>query len=309
MESGIFISDASLPALISLRGQEQEELFKKAAAIRKAAISDKIYYRGLIEFSNICGNSCYYCGIRSKKNIPRYSMTLEEIMEAAEIAVDVGINSLVLQSGELLVEESREHISSIIHMLVKKFKGVVLTLSVGEHSPEALKEYFDLGAERYLLRIETTNQDLYRKIHPEDMTFENRFKTLKAIRDIGYQTGTGVMIGLPGQTPESLAKDLMFMRDFGVDMVGMGPYIPEDASSGMETDYSSEDRLNMTLNMTALLRILMPDINIVASTALQVVDPYGREKALKAGANVIMPLITPAKYRCHYSLYEGKPYA
>lgn len=309
MERGISISENKLADLISSAGETQAELFKKAHDTRIKHVSERVYYRGLIEFSNICRNDCCYCGIRKSKDIPRYRMSPSEILEAAEIAVNAGVSSLVLQSGENNSKENEEFILKVVKDILDSFPGISLTLSLGELTDDTLEKLYSLGAERYLLRIETSDPELYGKLHPAEMPYDKRVGRLEKIRSIGYQTGTGVMIGLPFQTPESLAEDLTFMRDFDVDMVGMGPYIPEEGPSGLESRYSAEERLNMTLNMTALLRILMPDINIVAATALQAIEPFGREMALRAGANVIMPLITPGKYREYYSLYDGKPCA
>jgi len=197
---------------------------------------------------------------------------------------------------------------------IKEFSDGALgvTLSVGEQVPEVYKKWYDAGAHRYLLRVEATNQKLYNKIHPDDSKhdFNRRLNCLKSLQDIGYQTGTGVMIGLPFQTLDDLAGDLLFMKDFNIDMCGMGPYI-EHADTPL-IEYSKnlmplKDRFELTLKMIAIIRIMMKDINIVAATALQAIDPIGREKAVKIGANILMPNITPGKYRDSYKLYDNKP--
>jgi biotin synthase len=309
----IFTKD-DLVSLLTVKGAERSLLLEKSAGVKAKHVGNKVWFRGLIEFSNICSKDCYYCGIRKgNKNLSRYNLTDDEILDAARFAHENRYGSIALQSGEM----ESPLVSSRIESLLKEIKRVTndelgITLSVGEQEPEVYERWFRAGAHRYLLRVETTNRDLYYKIHPRDKKhdFDRRLECLRILKEIGYQTGTGVMIGLPYQTPPDLADDLLFMKNFDIDMCGMGPYIehadtPLAAHSGILLPL--RERFEMTLNMIALIRIMMKDINIVAATALQAIDPVGREKAIKAGANIIMPNITPGKYRDNYKLYDNKP--
>ncbi|MFH0843511.1 MAG: [FeFe] hydrogenase H-cluster radical SAM maturase HydE [Bacteroidota bacterium] len=301
-------------SLLQSKGEDRTLLFRKSAEVKEKYIGKKVWFRGLIEFSNICSKDCLYCGIRKgNKNLVRYSLTDDEILAAARFAFENKYGSIALQSGELESPSVTDRIGNLLHK-IKELSGGKLgvTLSVGEQEPEVYKEWFDAGAHRYLLRVESTNIELYRKIHPNDgkHDFHRRLACLKSLQDIGYQTGTGVMIGLPFQTPEDLADDLIYMRDFDIDMCGLGPYI-EHADTPL-IEHADKllpltERFDLTLKMIAILRIMMKDINIVAATALQAIDPIGREKAIKIGANIIMPNITPGKYRDSYKLYENKP--
>jgi len=303
--------------LIRLLGSEGEDkvlLFKKSAGIKEKFIGKRVWFRGLIEFSNVCGKDCLYCGIRKgNKNLERYNLKDDEILTAAHFAYVNRYGSIALQSGET---ESRK-ITGRIENLLKRIKALSngqlgVTLSVGEQEPEVYKRWYEAGAHRYLLRVESTNQTLYSKIHPDNSnhSFSRRLKCLKSLQEMGYQTGTGVMIGLPFQTLDDLAGDLLFMKEFDIDMCGMGPYIehadtPLIKHSGILMPL--KERFDLTLKMIAIIRIMMKDINIVAATALQAIDPVGREKAIKIGANIIMPNITPGKYRNSYKLYDNKP--
>jgi len=300
--------------LLLCQGGDRTLLFQKSAEIKEKYIGKKVWFRGLIEFSNICSKDCLYCGIRKgNKNLSRYNLSDDEILSAAKFAYDNHYGSLALQSGELESASVTSRIENLLHRIKDFSNGELgITLSVGEQEPEVYRKWFDAGAHRYLLRIEATNEDLYRKIHPRNSNhdFRRRLNCLKSLQDIGYQTGTGVMIGLPFQTTEDLAGDLIFMRDFDIDMCGMGPYI-EHADTPL-IEYAGdllpiEERFDLTLKMIAVIRIMMKDINIVAATALQAIDPTGREKAVRIGANIIMPNITPGKYRDSYKLYENKP--
>ncbi|MBN1388673.1 MAG: [FeFe] hydrogenase H-cluster radical SAM maturase HydE [Bacteroidales bacterium] len=300
--------------LLRSDGAERTELFSESARIRRKYVGNRVYFRGLIEFSNICDKNCYYCGIRrDNKEVERYSLSDKEILDAALYAFENKYGSVVLQSGELSNSRFASRITRLLKEIKKLSGGKLgITLSVGEQTEEVYREWFEAGAHRYLLRIEASNPGLYAKLHPDDNlhSYQRRLECLYLLQKIGYQTGTGVMIGLPFQTYEDLAGDLLFMKNLDIDMVGMGPYI-EHANTPM-IDYKSEllpikARFELSLNMIAVLRILMKDINIAASTALQAIDPIGREKAVKIGANVIMPNITPGIYRDNYNLYENKP--
>jgi len=307
-------SKDDLVKLLRAEGEEKIMLFQKSADVKEQYIGKKVWLRGLIEFSNICGKDCMYCGIRkSNTKLERYNLTDDEILTAARFAYENRYASIALQSGELESASFTNRIENLLYKIKEISNGELgITLSVGEQEPEVYKKWFDAGAHRYLLRIETTNPDLYRKIHPDNKKhdFQRRLDCLKSLQDIGYQAGTGVMIGLPFQTTEDLANDLLFMRDFDIDMVGMGPYIEHvDTPLIKYADklLPLKERFELTLKMIALLRIMMKDINMVASTAQQTIDPEGREKSVEIGANIIMPNITPGKYRDDYSLYANKP--
>lgn len=307
-------SREDLIILLKAEGEDRTLIFRRSSDIKDEFIGKKVWFRGLIEFSNICGKDCFYCGIRKgNKNLKRYNLSDDEIITAARFAYDNRYGSVALQSGELEGDFFSFRIDNLLRRIRELSGGELgITLSVGEQHPEVYKRWFDAGAHRYLLRVESTNETLYRKIHPNDPkhSFQRRLDCLKSLRDIGYQTGTGVMIGLPFQTMDDLAGDLLFMKEFDIDMCGMGPYI-EHAETPLIEHASGlmplRERFDLTLKMIAILRIMMKDINIVAATALQAIDPVGREKAVKIGANIIMPNITPGKYRDSYKLYDNKP--
>lgn len=308
------ISRKDLVKLLSLEGEELKELYRFAAEVKKEHVGNKVYYRGLVELSNICSKNCLYCGIRKgNKKQERYNLTDEEVLAAARFAWDNKYGSLVVQSGELESKAFASRIEGLVKKIKELSKGELgITLSCGEQSPEVYQRWFDAGAHRYLLRIESSNPGLYYRIHPQDEKhdFYRRLKALRDLQQIGYQTGTGVMVGLPMQTLDDLAGDLLFMKEFDIDMVGMGPYIVHDDTPLAKYAASlppEKDRLELTFKMIALLRILMKDINMAATTAMQAIDPTGREKAIQVGANVVMPNITPGMYRENYQLYENKP--
>lgn len=301
-------------AMLQCNEEEAPLLYRRAAAVRDRYVGNHVYLRGLIEYSNICGKNCLYCGVRSDNvKIERYTMSREEVLEAAMTAYKLNLGSIAIQSGEnssnSIVETVEELVRSIRKMTDNRLG---ITLSLGEQSRETYQRWFDAGAHRYLLRIEASSEALYRRVHPDDdmHRYHRRLECLKAIQETGYQTGTGVMVGLPDQTMSDLADDLVFMRDFDIDMCGMGQFIEHSntplGSRGTDNLFLNE-RFNLTLRMIAVLRIIMKDINIVASTAMQTIDPAGREKAISCGANVVMPNLTPARYRSGYLIYEGKP--
>ena len=307
-------SHTELVALLSLQGDDKVQLYTHAAEIKKQYVGNKVYFRGLVELSNICSKNCLYCGIRSGNTKPqRYMVTEDEVLEAARFALDNGYGSMVLQSGERCDERFVATVSSLLQKIKTLSDGKLgITLSMGEQSESTYREWFAGGAHRYLLRIETSDRELYYRIHPNDSKhdFDNRINSLKLLRKIGYNVGSGVMIGLPFQTLEHLAGDLLFLKALDVDMVGMGPFIEhEDTPLYAFTDqlWPRKERFDVSLKMVALLRIMMKDINIAATTAMQAIDKQGREKALKVGANIIMPNLTPLKYREDYLLYEDKP--
>jgi len=309
-----YFSKQDIVVLLKADEKERQLIFNKANQVKEKYVGLKTYYRGLVEFSNQCFKNCYYCGIRAgNKDVNRYDISDEQILEAVKFAYENKYASVVFQAGERDDDIFIERITNLLKKAKKITNNKIgITISLGEQSLETYKKWFDAGAHRYLLRIETTNKELYYKIHPENNkhNFEKRLNALNALKEAGYQTGTGVMIGLPFQTYEHLAEDLLFFKEFDVDMVGMGPYIEHKDTPLFEHKeilLPLKERFYLSLKMIAILRIMMKDINIAAATALQAIDPIGREKALKVGANIIMPNITPTINRENYQLYENKP--
>ncbi len=308
------LSKDEIIQLLQCEGDDLKKLFEKSSDIRKEYCGNKVYLRGLIELSNICAKNCLYCGIRrDNKKVERYNLTDHEVLEAARFAFENKYGSLVMQTGELQSNANTERIEALCKEIKKLSDGKLgITLSCGEQTEDVYKRWFDAGAHRYLLRIETSNRELYSKLHPDDDNhrFEKRVECLELLRKTGYQVGTGVMIGLPFQKTEHLADDLLFMQSQDIDMCGMGPYI-EHADTPLYQFRNElmplEERFRLTLKMLAILRIMMKDINMAATTALQAIDKIGREKAIKVGANILMPNITPGVYRDNYKLYENKP--
>ncbi len=303
-----------LVRLLSAEGGDRQQLFLQAQAQRMQLVGNRVYFRGLVEFSNHCAKDCLYCGIRkSNKKVNRYEATDDEILEASRFAWENRFGSVVLQSGEI----SSPAFIRRVDILIRKIKELSdnelgITISCGEQSIETYRQWRESGAHRYLLRIESSNPNLYRQIHPENdfHSYERRLQALKDLKASGYQVGTGVMIGLPFQTLEDLADDLLFLKQIDVDMVGMGPYLEHEDTPLYEFRNrlkTKPERFDLALKMVATLRLLMPDINIAAATALQAIDPAGREKALAVGANILMPNLTPCNYRKEYQLYEDKP--
>lgn len=305
-------TEKQLVELLNSEGKELSDLFSEALRVKLKNVGNKVYFRGLIEFSNVCSKNCFYCGIRNNNSlVTRYNLSDELILKAADFAYRNNYGSLVLQAGEISNNAFTKRISSLLKSIKKLSKGELgITLSLGEQTEDIYKRWFDDGAHRYLLRIETSSAELYAKIHPADHSFDKRLNCLYKLKNIGYQTGTGVMVGLPLQTVENLAADLIFMQQFDIDMVGMGPYIEHNQTPLINYSHllwPISKRFEMTLKMIAILRLMMKDINIAASTALQAIDSLGREKAVKVGANIIMPNITPGQYRNNYALYQNKP--
>jgi biotin synthase len=300
--------------LLKSEGEAKEELFRTARGVRDATVGNKVYFRGLIEFSNKCAKDCLYCGIRkSNGKVVRYDLPDKEVLEACRFAWDNDFGSVVLQSGEVSSPAFVKRIDRLLKAIGKlSGSGLGVTLSCGEQSHDTFRRWFESGAHRYLLRIEATNRELYRKIHPDNdfHSFERRLDALGLLRETGYQVGTGVMIGLPFQTFEDLSGDLLFFKKMDIDMCGMGPYLEHEETPLYQYRHllmPKSERFDLSLKMLAVLRLLMPDINMASSTALQAIDPDGREKGLQAGANIIMPNLTPTRYRDGYLLYENKP--
>ncbi len=308
------LSKQEIIQYLKATGDERTALLKRAQEMKIKEIGNKVYFRGLIEFSNICVKDCLYCGIRKgNTKVVRYNVSDDEILESCRFAWENKFASVVLQSGELSSPAYVKRVDDLLKKIKQLSNGELgITLSCGEQTRETYRRWFESGAHRYLLRIESSNRDLYYKIHPEneDHLFGKRIESLGFLKEIGYQVGTGVMIGLPFQTYEDLANDLLFFKEINIDMCGMGPYIEHEDTPLYKFRHllkTKQERFDLALNMIAVLRLLMPDINIAAATALQAIDPAGREKALAIGANVIMPNLTPTAYREEYQLYENKP--
>lgn len=304
-----------LVTLLSVKSAEANDLIlQKGYQVKTDGVGKRVYLRGLIELSNKCAKDCFYCGIRaSNASVDRYSLSEEEVLQAADFAWKNGFGSLVIQTGEV---SGNQFVGLLEKLLIKIHEQtnheLTITLSCGEMPLDAYLRLKNAGAERYLLRIESSNRDLYYKIHPNNKkhSFENRIEALKNLQKAGFQAGTGVMIGLPGQSIEDLADDLLFFKTIDIDMIGMGPYI-EHAETPLyalkDQLWPASERFRISLLMLALARILMPDINLASSTALETLDPLGRQKGLLAGANVVMPNLTPVNSRKKYQLYNNKP--
>lgn len=309
-----FLSKQEIVSYLQSSGAQLKALYARSAQLRDKYVGSAVYLRGLIEFSNICEKDCLYCGIRkSNATYERYELTVEQIVASAMEAERLGYGSVVLQSGEWQSGEFVEKLGQVLKAIKTKSEGKIgITLSCGEQPKEVYRYWFECGAHRYLLRIETSNKQLYESIHPrnEKHQFEKRLECLETLKGLKYQLGSGIMIGLPGQTVEMLADDLLFLQKLDVDMCGMGPYIEHaDAplSNSKKSMFSLDERYRLSLNCVAALRILMPDINIAATTALQAIKPLGREVAIEIGANVMMPNVTPVECRGDYLLYSNKP--
>ena len=289
--------------LIKNRDSCSEYLFKNSTQVRREIYGNDIYIRGLIEFTNFCKNDCLYCGIRrSNKNAERYRLTKEEILLSADEGYNLGFRTFVLQGGEDNYYTD-DKIEDIIKSVKYKYPDCAITLSIGEKSYESYKKFKLAGADRYLLRHETCNKYHYEKLHPKEMSFENRINCLKNLKKLGYQVGAGFMVGSPYQTEENLAEELIFLKNLKPHMVGIGPFI-----SHKDTPFKNKQsgKLDLTLFMLGLIRLTLPNVLLPATTALGTIDPEGREKGIKAGANVVMPNLSPVNVRKKYMLYDNK---
>ena len=295
------------------------EIFAAAREVKTKCGKTEVLPRGLIETSNICAKDCLYCGIRKGNGrVPRYHMSDEEVAQCIDEARWRGYPAVAFQAGEIESEVNTAYYERHIAIC----RGLEVTLSLGEQTEEVYRRWKDAGAMRYLIRIETSNRELYAKIHPAECSFERRLGCIRTLKRLGYVTGSGVMIGIPGQTIEDLARDIVFFGAENLDMVGMGPYVPNgDTPLGTQVEVkggggqwngkvplsTSTSSLDLSLKMIALTRLYLHDVNIVAATALEALDPEcGRNRGVEAGANVIMPVLTPEKYRRSYDLYPGK---
>ncbi len=287
--------------IIELLNSDGKELYKYSDRVRQENVGDGVHLRGLIEFSNICKCSCKYCGLRSPNNrADRYRLEPDDIIKYAQNGVELGYKTVVLQSGE----DNYYDTDKLCHIISEiKKNDIAITLSIGERTREEYQAFKDAGADRYLLRIETTDKELYKFLHPH-MDFNNRVRCLKDIKDIGYEVGTGCLVGLPNQTIDSLADDILFFKSLGADMVGIGPFIPHP-----ETPLKGElnpKNFDMALKVMAITRLILPDINIPATTAMETINPMGRIIALQSGANVVMPNILDSEYKVKYEIYPNK---
>lgn len=279
-----------------------EYLRGKADQKRKSFYDDHVYMRGLIEFTNFCAQDCSYCGIRaSNTNADRYRLTEEEILSCCEEGYNLGYRTYVLQGGED-PWFTDDRLCAIVEEIKTRFPDTAITLSVGERSRESYQRLYDAGADRYLLRHETASKRLYEALHP-GMSFENRMKCLQTLKEIGFQVGAGFMVGLPDQTNADLVMDLKFLHDFKPHMIGIGPFIPHTETP---LGGSTGGTVEKTLIMVALTRLMVPDALMPATTAMGTLDSLGREKAIKAGANVVMPNLSPTAVRTKYEIYENK---
>ena len=297
-------SKAELMFLLeNISEQETETLRKKAQKTSLERFGNRVFIRGLIEFTSVCKNDCYYCGLRrSNHNAVRYRLSKEQILDCCKTGYELGFRTFVLQGGEdgYFTDEIMCDIVSSIKSL---YPDCAVTLSLGERSTESFRKLFKTGADRYLLRHETANDEHYRKLHPSEMSLENRKKCLFELKQIGYQTGAGFMVGSPYQTYETLAEDLLFIKELNPQMCGIGPFIPHK-----DTDFKNEKSgsVQLTLVLLSVIRLMLPDILLPATTALGTADGTGREKGILHGANVVMPNLSPTEHRADYSLYDNK---
>lgn len=314
LEKPYNLTTDELVELLSISSHEDMgKLFKAAYSLKERYIGRRVSLRGLIEWSNICNKNCYYCGIRCQnKKISRFRLTKDELLATAEFVHSAGYGSLVIQGGELENPANTEFVADVLREIKSRWGNELgVTLSLGEQTEEVYRLWRDAGAHRYLLRIESSDPELYKNLHPQGHSFERRVECLHMLKRLGYQLGTGVMIGLPGQTLAQLARDVLFFAQVDADMIGMGPYIPHpDTPLGENIPVTSEymeQQLLLGLKMIAVTRLYLHDVNIASTTALQALAADGRERGLLAGANVIMPNATAVGYRAGYQLYANKP--
>lgn len=298
------LSDNELIKLIeNITDEDLEYLNRKARQKADEYYGKSVYVRGLIEFTNYCKNDCYYCGIRaSNKCADRYRLTKSQILDCCKQGYDLGFRTFVLQGGEDL-HYSDGDMCDIISSIKSAYPDCALTLSVGERSFDVYKRWFDSGADRYLLRHETADKEHYKKLHPERMSFDNRMRCLRDLKEIGYQTGCGFMVGSPYQTTESIIKDLRFIKEFQPEMVGIGPFLSHN-----QTPFSNEPNgsVRLTLMLLSIIRLMIPEVLLPATTALGTAAGDGRERGILAGANVVMPNLSPVSVRKKYALYDNK---
>jgi biotin synthase len=298
------LSLADYEALLQNRTPEGARLLaQKAVALREEIYGRDVFTRGLIEISNVCKNDCYYCGIRkSNRQCDRYRLTPQEILDCCAEGYDLGFRTFVLQGGEDGYY-SDDLLVPLLEEIKRRWPGCAITLSLGERSRSSYQRLFDAGADRYLLRHETADQAHYESLHPQAMSFQNRMNCLRELREIGYQVGCGFMVGSPGQTEATLAKDLKFIETFRPDMCGIGPFLPQK-----DTPFRDEapGSLELTCYLLSVIRLIYPPVLLPATTALGTIHPTGREQGIQAGANVVMPNLSPVSVRKKYALYDNK---
>lgn len=283
--------------------EDMDYLASTAREVADSIYGKNVYVRGLIEFTNYCRNDCYYCGIRrSNKEAQRYRLTEEQIMECCQMGYELGFRTFVLQGGEDPYFTD-DRICKLIKKIKNRYEECAITLSIGEKSRASYERYFEAGADRYLLRHETANECHYRKLHPAELSLENRKSCLWNLKEIGYQIGAGFMVGSPGQTLETLYEDMRFIKELEPHMVGIGPFIPQHS-----TPFKGEKAgtLEETLKLLSIIRLIHPKVLLPATTALGTIHPMGREKGILAGANVVMPNLSPVSVRKKYELYDNK---
>lgn len=283
--------------------EDAEHLFAAAREVREREYGKDVYLRGLIEFTNYCKNNCYYCGIRcGNQNAERYRLTEEQILSCCEQGYGLGFRTFVLQGGEDPYYTD-DRMVPLVAEIRTRFPDCAITLSIGERSRESYQALFDAGADRYLLRHETANPEHYSMLHPKELSIQNRKECLFTLREIGYQIGAGMMVGAPGQTTAHLIEDLRFLQALRPHMIGIGPFLPHK-----DTPFKDEPRgsYELTLQLLSILRLMFPKVLLPATTALGTIHPLGREKGILAGANVVMPNLSPTNVRGKYLLYDGK---
>lgn len=303
IRQGKLAKEEYVTLLETVTEEEREALKRHAVFLRKKYYGDKVYVRGLIEFTNYCKNNCYYCGIQSSNGkADRYRLTKEEILECCQEGYQLGFRTFVLQGGEDPYYTD-ERMIDIIKAIKEAYPDCALTLSIGEKEYASYLAYKEAGADRYLLRHETADGAHYRKLHPENMSLEKRKQCLYQLKELGYQTGAGFMTGSPWQTSKCIAEDLVFLEELKPEMVGIGPFIPHHDTRFADCKKGS---LELTLLLLSIVRIILPKVLLPATTALGTIDPKGREKGILAGANVVMPNLSPVRFRKKYDLYDEK---
>ena len=304
LEGSRDLSDAEFTELLLCEDSEAVAyLAERARVVREKIYGKEVYLRGLIEFTNYCKNNCKYCGIRcGNKNAERYRLSKEEILSCCDIGYELGFRTFVLQGGEDPYFND-DRMVDIVSAMRKNHPDCAITLSIGEREKESYQKLFDAGANRYLLRHETADKAHYEYLHPKEMSYDHRMQCLRDLKEIGYQVGCGMMVGSPGQKTEHYIKDLRFMQEFKPEMVGIGPFIPHH-----DTEYAGEKAgtVEMTLKLLSIIRLILPEVLLPATTALGTIDPTGREKGILAGANVVMPNLSPGNVREKYLLYDNK---
>ena len=302
LKSNKNLNDIQLKELLETDVYDSE-LYKTADEVRKTYYGNSVYVRGLIEFTNFCKNNCYYCGIRcANRNIERYRLSKEEILLCCDEGYKLGYRTFVLQGGEDPFYTD-DIICDIISSIKEKHSDCAVTLSIGEKPRESYEKFFNAGADRYLLRHETATDSHYKKLHPESMSLENRKKCLFDLKETGYQVGSGFMVGSPYQTTENIIQDLRFLQELSPDMIGIGPYLSHKDTPFSEFENGS---FKLTLRLISVLRLMFPYALIPSTTALGTINPLGREMGIKAGANVVMPNLSPLEVRKKYELYDNK---